>query len=216
MTSPGTHHTRLICQTIVHDSSLYRKNCVSLAVAFFSSRHSRLRGNDGYRSNRRLKKRYRMRKTPTVVYYGFTHNLLRHVRSTPLFAVMQRVLAQRPGRFIDVGANLGLFGLAAFMAKQRTKEIGIRSGRPMAGSSPSCFGRRASPGRMRPPLRMRRWPERLGARAGGPAPGHTWPRPRGCVRAPAHSRPGRVRAGWSPRKAAPGRSSSPPRRAVAR
>lgn len=47
--------------------------------------------------------------------YCFTHNLLRHVRSSPLFAVIQRVLAQRPGRFIDVGANLGLF---SYLARQ--------------------------------------------------------------------------------------------------
>jgi FkbM family methyltransferase len=46
-------------------------------------------------------------------FYHFCHNLLYHVRSSPLYWVIDTVFRYRGGYFVDVGANLGLYGYAA-------------------------------------------------------------------------------------------------------
>lgn len=46
-------------------------------------------------------------------FYHFCHNLLYHVRSSPLYWIIRTVFRHRDGYFIDGGANLGLYGYVA-------------------------------------------------------------------------------------------------------
>ncbi|PSQ60745.1 MAG: hypothetical protein BRD27_04015 [Bacteroidetes bacterium QH_10_64_19] len=46
-------------------------------------------------------------------FFHFCHNLLRHVRSSPLHWVIETVFRGRDGYFVDVGANLGLYSYVA-------------------------------------------------------------------------------------------------------